>query len=146
METLAKISNLLFNWVLDRGPDSGYEYLSNTGNGKHGLIIALIILVVVSLLAAYIYYYIISKRVSNATKKNYISVCIMGLIGMILINYLLIYSLTGFPNIFISFNMIKLNVIDLIYFLIAFEIWSWVIKSKSNARNISLILIIKDIL
>lgn len=145
METFAKISNFLFNWVLNRHKDD-YYYLSNTGDGKHGLIIALIILLVVSLLAAYVYYYMISKRVSNATQKNYISVCIMGEIAMILINYLLIYSLTNFSNIFISLNMLKLNAIDIVYFLISFEIWSWVIKSKSNARNISLILIIKDIL
>ena len=145
METFAKISNFLFNWVLNRHKGD-YYYLSNTGDGKHGLIIALIILLIVSLLATYVFYYMISKRVSNTTPRNYISVCIMGEIAMILMNYLLIYSLTDFSNIFISLNMLKLNAIDIVYFLIAFEIWSWVIKSKSNGRNISLILIIKNIL
>lgn len=145
MEILSKLSSNLFNWVLHTDK-SDYQYLSN--NGGHGLAIALAILLVVSLLVALIYYFVLSKTTVNATKKNYISVGIMGMIVMVLLYFLIIKFMTDFENILFSANMWKLIVISCIYYLILYGIvWSELFREipGTRAKNISLIQLLKEL-
>ena len=64
---------------------------------------------------------------------------LMGYIVLVATNYLGFATIYG-NEVLSSHNLLMISVADLFYYIILFEAWSWVAKGRSNASNISLIL------
>lgn len=141
-----KISNFLYKWVLDKdeGNPRGSLYqaiFSNDGRNGHGMEYCLFFLLCVSIITAFIYYYVVAANIQNATKKNYFTTYIMGYICLWIINYLGLQMVVD-ANVFASFNLVKICLIDALYYSVLFGISSACMKSKSKAGDIDLFTLI----
>lgn len=144
-----KISNAIYQWVLDPGEGNprGSLYkaiFSNDGTGGHGMEYCLFFLLIVSILTAAAYYFIIASNIRSATKNNYFWTYVMGFICLVIINYLGMQLILDDVNVLKSFNMVKLCLIDIAYYTVLFEIASLLMKPLSKAGDIELISLIKQ--
>lgn len=140
-EFTVKLSNGLYQWLLD-GREENYKVIfSNDGPGAgHGMEYCFFFMFGVSLITALIYYFGIASDINNATKKNYLSSWIMGFICLVAINYAgMEVILDGNASVLPSFNMVKICLIDIIYYSVLFEVFSLLFKDHSNASNIHLL-------
>ena len=132
----------IYDWVLDvsEGDPRGSlfrEIFSNDGQGGHGQEYCLWFLIIVSFLTAAIFYFGIAKNIQNATKKNYLSTYVMGYICLVAINYVGMQLIVD-ANVLTSFNMVKVCLVDILYYTILFEVASLIFKQFSDAGNIHL--------
>lgn len=139
-ELCIKISNGLYSWALDTYPGKGYrEIFENGPKGGHGMEYGLYILLLVSLFFVVAFYYgVCARDADNATKKNYLTVLLLGMITLVFVNYVALTLLTGYYNTLFNMNMFAFNLLDLVYFVLLYQLWSWLLKDKSNAPNIDL--------
>ncbi len=133
-----RISSFLYNWQVDATENNFVEVFGHEG---HGLEFCLFFLLGVSLVFAIIFYLVIAKNVNNATPKNYFLMMLMGYIVLVATNYLGFATIYG-NEVISSTNLLKVSVVDILYYVVLFEAWSWVFKGMSNASNISLISIL----
>lgn len=145
-----KLSNFLYQWVLDASEGTnprGSLYtaiFSNDGiKGGHGMEYCFFFLVILSILTSGVFYYVIASNIQNATKKNYVITWIMGYICLVVINYVGMQLVVD-VNVLSSFNMVKLCLIDAIYYTAFFEVWSLIMKGYSKAGDIDLLSILKN--
>ena len=143
-----KISNFLYQWVMDvnEGNPRGSLYraiFSNDGKGGHGMEYCLFFLLGVSIVTAAIYYFGISSNIQNATKKNYLATYIMGFICLAVINYVGMQLIVRDVNVLTSFNMVKVCLIDAVYYTVLFEVSSLAMKGFSKAGDIHLLSLFK---
>lgn len=146
MKGLKNLSKTLYDWLLNqheviRG-DETYHFLSVKA-GQDGMLYAFIIVVLISLLSAVVFYYGISKNASSATKKNYVVSSLLGFVTVVVLNYLVVFLVCKWGTCLMSLNMLKICLIDIVYYFVLHEIWSLIIKGKSNARTIDWISIFK---
>lgn len=136
-----KLSNGLYQWLLDSREENYKVIFSNDGPGAgHGMEYCFFFMLGVSLITALLYYYWIASDINNATKKNYLSSWIMGFICLVAINYAgMEVILDGNASVLPSFNMVKICLIDTIYYSVLFEVFSSLFKRYSNASNIHLL-------
>ena len=139
-----RISNFLYQWVMDasEGDPRGSLYraiFSNDGQGGHGMEYCLFFLIIVSILTAAIFYFGIASNIQNATKKNYLATYIMGFICLAVINYVGMQLIVEDVNVLSSFNMVKVCLVDAVYYTILFELASLAMKSFSKAGDIHLL-------
>jgi hypothetical protein len=133
-----RISSFLYNWQIDATENNFVEIFGHEG---HGLEFCLFFLLGVSLAFALIFYFVMAKNVSNATPKNYLLMMLMGYIVLVATNYLGFATIYG-NEVLSSPNLVMISVVDLLYYVILFEAFSWTFKGMSNASNISLISIL----
>ena len=133
-----RISSFLYNWQVDATEDNFVNVFGHEGNG---LEFYLFFLIGVSIAFASIFYFVMAKNVSNATPKNYLLMMLMGYIVLVATNYLGFATIYG-NEVLSSPNLVMISVVDLLYYVILFEVWSWTFKGMSNASNISLISIL----
>lgn len=133
-----RISSFLYNWQVDATEDNFVNVFGHEGNG---LEFCLFFLLGVSIAFALIFYFVMAKNVSNATPKNYLLMMLMGYIVLVATNYLGFATIYG-NEVLSSPNLVMISVVDLLYYVILFEVWSWTFKGMSNASNISLISIL----
>ena len=109
---LSDISRAIYAWVLNaNAPD--FTYLQNAVSGGYG----------------------IASQAVKATKQNYIVVFILSLLTMWVLDYVIIYAVAGMDDP-LTWNMLKLNLVNSVYFAFMYEIWSWFLKGGSKAPNI----------
>lgn len=139
------ISEAIYKWVLNKRPGSGYSELWQNGHNLGcGMAWAFLFLIIVALVAVLIYYYGISKNPESATKKNYLITCLIGYITLVVVNIVALKLITKAPvELIFSKNMLWVCVIDILYYLVLFELFSLAVKNWSNARHIDLISIFK---
>ena len=144
-----KISNFLYQWVMDasEGNPRGSLYraiFSNDGQGGgHGMEYCLFFLLIVSIVSAAIFYFGIASNIQNATKNNYLSTYIMGFICLAVINYVGMQLIVEDVNVLTSFNMVKVCLIDIVYYTVLFELASLLMKGLSQAGDIHLLSLFK---
>lgn len=146
MKILKTISNSIYQWILDtHSNDYSYfqnDFANNANGHTNGMMYMLIALLLVSLIATAVYYYGVASKVANATKKNYMVVYLLGLITLIVVNFVVMATIPEMKNVFTSYNMWMINLIDVLYYTILFQLWSWLVKSTSKSPNIDLISIV----
>ena len=148
-EFTRRISEFLYQWVMDvsEGAPRGSLYtkiFSNDGvKGGHGMEYCLFYLVGVSLVTAAIFYFLVASSIQNATKKNYITSFVVGFVCLVVINYLATQIILPEVNVLKSFNMVKVCLVDIVYYTVAFELWSLLMKDSSKAGGLHLLTAIK---
>ena len=147
-EFTRRISRFLYQWVMDvkEGNPPGTlfkEIFSNDSGGGHGMEYCLFYLVIVSLVTAAIFYYVVASNIQNATKKNYITSFVVGFVCLVVINYLATQIILPGVNVLKSFNMVKVCLVDIVYYTLAFELWSLLMKDFSKAGGLHLLTAIK---
>ena len=129
-----RISSFLYEWGIDATENNFVEVFGHEG---HGMEYCLYILIGISLLFPLIFYFFIAKDVNNATPKNYLLMMLMGYIVLAAVNYLVIATIFG-NELLSSTNLFWITILDIVYYMLLFELWSWVFKGMSNASNICL--------
>ena len=129
-----RISSFLYEWGIDATENNFVEVFGHEG---HGMEYCLYILIGISLLFPLIFYFFIAKDVNNATPKNYLLMMLMGYIVLAAVNYLVIATIFG-NELLSSTNLFWITILDIVYYILLFELWSWVFKGMSNASNICL--------
>lgn len=134
---LSDISRAIYSWVLDtRAAD--FHFLQNSVGQGYGMQWAFIIMLLVSVIGVCCYYFGVAGSAVKATKQNYIVVFILSLLTMWVLDYVIIYVVADMDDP-LTWNMLKLNLVNSVYFAIMYEIWSIFIKGGTNAPNIDLI-------
>jgi hypothetical protein len=139
------ISEAFYKWVLNKRPGSGYSELWQNGyNLGSGMARAFLFLILVSLVAVLIYYFVVSKKPINATIKNYLITCLIGYVTLVVVNIVALKLITKAPiELIFSINMLWVCIVDILYYLVFFELFSLCFKKLSNAPHIDLIGIFK---
>lgn len=136
MKDLAiKLSELLYKWVLKApGHAEYFQVYDNSMKGGHGMMWTFIFLLVISIGAAAIYYFFVSQSVVNATKKNYWTVCGLGLLTLIIATIVGLRLITGYnAPAYWSSNLFMINLVNILWYAILFEIWSLIFKPMSKS-------------
>lgn len=133
MKDLAiKISEALYKWVLSAPGHAEYHKVyDNSMTGGLGMMYTFIFLLVISICAAAIYYFVVSNtNVANATKKNYLTFYVLGLITLIVVTVVGLRLISGYngPEYW-SDNLLKINLVNLLWYTLFFEVWSLLFKS-----------------
>lgn len=141
------ISNAMYEWVLDPTSETFGMYdkvFANFPNGGYGIEKCFFFMLAVGILSSAIYYFVVAASSINATKKNYIIMCVMGYIFLVFTNYIgLSFFTEGGSEVWTSLNMLKIAAVDILYYLIVFELASLLMKSFSKAPNIHLFTVFK---
>ena len=134
MEFLSTIADAIFGWALDANGE-GYSIMQNENVPAW----VLIMLLVVTLGAVCTFYFGIAQNATNATKKNYIVVCLLGLLVLWLANLIIVPTIVDNWDYAFSWNNIVLCLVATLYYPILYEIFSIFAKEGSGARHLSLL-------
>lgn len=138
MNIFVKLSEIFYPFVMNtRAAD--YHYFQNGPTYGNGLEYLFIALLVVPLLFCLYFYYAQASKVSNATKKNYLIIFLLGFLTLVVVNFVFMVTLSDYRNALGSANLWKINFIDAVYYIILYQLYSWFAKTGSKARNIDLI-------
>lgn len=140
MNFLRTIADTIFSWVLDANGESFNVIMNNDVLLWH--LIALFVITTASVL---VFYYVVAKEVINATKKNYLTVFVLGLLVLWLVDYFVISTIIDDFSYTWTLNNFYLSAINSLYYAILYGIISWFAKEGSNAKHISLWSIIKEL-
>ena len=140
MEIFKKISNAIYQWILNPDTDD-YSVIYQYDDGGKGMFWCFWILMAVSLASVLIYYFVIVKgNQDNASRKNYLTTFVLGLITLIVVNIVVLkLCQSGNECDLFTMNLLKINLIDIVYYTILFEVWSLVFKGMSEDPNRDLI-------
>lgn len=140
-DLLVKISEMLYKWVLEApGHPAYHSVYDNVQNGNYGMMWTLVFLLIISIAAAAIYYFVISDRIENATKKNYFTILCLGLLSLVIVTVVGLRLISGYNKAdFFDSNLIMINLVNLLYFVVFYEIWSVIFMpfSKSTVHLLS---------
>ena len=145
MEIFRKISNAIYQWILDQNAED-YSVIYQYEDGGKGMLWCFWILLAVSLLSVLMYYFVIVKgNQDNASRKNYLITFVLGLITLIVVNIVVLKLCHDGSDVsFFTMNLLKINFIDIVYYTILFEVWSLVFKGMSEDPNRDLISCFKN--
>ena len=133
MEFFSLIGDTLFGWVLDAN-SSDYGTILNLEVPAW----IFIMLVVITVATVMTFYYGVAKNVANATKKNYFTVFLLGLLVVWLANLIIIPTIVDDWDYALGLNNILMSLVDSLCYAILYEIISLFAKENSNARHIHL--------
>lgn len=137
MSLIEKISEIVYAWMLNARAtnykffQNGYDY----GNGMEYLCIALLVFPL--LFAAY-FYFVQAKKLTNATRNAYLVICALGLLSLIVASYVIMYTFVGYKGVFLDGNMFKIALIDVVYYALLYQLYSWFMKGASGVPNLDL--------
>lgn len=135
-----RLASIMYGWTMD-ATESSFDQVFDSANAGYGMEYCLFFLLGVSLLSTLTFYFGISSNIRNSTPKNYLLTMIIGYLVLVGANYLGIASIYGNEAIE-SFNLVKICLMDIFYFVVLYEIFSLVFKGFSNASWIDLISIL----
>ncbi len=133
MEFLATIADVLFGWALDANA-SNYSTIINSDV----LAWVLICLFIVTFAAVLFFYFSIAKVAANATKKNYLIVFGLGLLVLWLANFIIVPTIIGDWEYALEMNNLILTLVDSVYYVLLYELFSIFVKDTSNAKHLHL--------
>lgn len=134
-ELAIRLSEILYKWVLVAPGHKEYHQVYENMQGAHyGMMWTFVFLLVISIVAAAIYYFVVSSSIENANKKNYWIVCALGLLTLTIVTVVGLRLISGYnaPEFF-SVNLLKINLINIVYYAVFFEIWSIIFKPFSKS-------------
>lgn len=134
MDFLGTIADVLYGWLLDANTED-YSVIVNSDV----LAWVLIFLFVVTIGTAASFYYVVAKVAANATKKNYLIVCGLGLFVLWLANLIIVPTIVDDWSYALGTNNFLICFIDSIYYVILYEIVSYFMKDGSYAKHIHLL-------
>lgn len=137
MSLIEKISEILYAWLMN-ARDADYKFFQNGhgyGNGMEYLCIALLL---VPLLFAVYFYFVQAKKLANATRNAYLVIFLLGLLTLIVVSYVTMYSFVGYESVFLDGNMFKAMLGNLVYYTILYQLYSWFMKEISSVPNLDL--------
>lgn len=138
MNAFASLSELIFSFMMNtRAAD--YEHFQNGPAYGGGMEYLFIVLLLVPLAFAATYYFGVAQKLANGTKKNYLVVFLIGFLTLWMLNFVVMATAADLRNPFSSGNMWKINLIEIIYYPIVYQLYSWFMKSASKVKNIDLI-------
>lgn len=116
------------------GHNEYHQVYENVQGANFGMMWAFVFLLVVSISAAAIYYFVVSQSIEKANKKSYWTVCGLGLFTLIIVTVVGLRLISGYnaPDYW-SVNLLKLNLFNIVYYAIFFELWSIVFLPMSKA-------------
>lgn len=152
MSGITNLSKFIYQFAYKHPNDVDDEVqtLNDILIGNSGFSYLFWLLIVVSGLTAVVYYYGIAAKAASATKQNYIVSSILGLITLLVFNFLFLFLFCDFKECLQSKIMWLITLLDIVYYFICHELWSLLIKDgipfvnrdKSKARTIDWISII----
>ena len=134
-ELAIRLSEILYKWVLAApGHKEYHQVYENVQGASFGMMWTFVFLLAVSIIAAAVFYFGVSRTVVNANKKNYWTVCGLGLLTLVIASVVGLRLISGYngPEYW-SVNLLKLNLVNAAYYLVFFEIWSLVFMPMSKA-------------
>ena len=134
-----RLSSFMYGWMMDATEESYNEVLSSQGG--HGMEYCLFFLLGISLVFTLIYYFGVAADIRHATPKNYLLTMVMGYIVLAAVNYLGIATLFS-NDALASFNLVKITLIDIVYYIVLFEVFSLMFKNMSKASGVDFISIL----
>lgn len=138
MNIFASLSEFVFSFLMNTRADD-YEHFQNGpayGGGMEYLFIALLL---VPMAFCAVYYFGVAQKLANGTKKNYLVVFLIGFLTLWVLNFVIMATMSGMRNPFGSLNMWKINLVEIIYYPVLYQVYSWFMKSGSKVRNTDLI-------
>lgn len=139
MRIFESLSEIFYSFVMNTRASDYKEYFQNGHNYCNGMEYLFIALLLVPLCFCLYFYYVQAANLANGTKKNYIVIFLLGFLTLLVVNFVLLSTCAGYKNALTSGNMWKVNMIDVIYYPIMYQLYSWFAKSGSKVRNIDLI-------
>lgn len=140
-ELLIRLSDLLYKWILEApGHKEYHQVYENVQNGGYGMMWTFVFLLVISIAAAAVYYFVVSSQAVNANKRNYFTVCLLGLFALIVATIVGLRLITGYNDAaYWSSNLVRINLLNILYYAIFYEVWSLIMMpfSKSSIHMFS---------
>ncbi len=141
LDFLHKVSEWLYGWLLNANHSDYVPIYANQIGGGYGQSYLLLFLLIVAIVTPLVYYFGVAKNATNATKKNYIIVYLLGYFVLIVMNYFGLAAFVDSTEVFTNVDMIKVCLIDAVYYSIICELISYFSKGSPHtaANNIDLI-------
>lgn len=133
MDVLHTISKTAYNWGLFERTgemrDSAELFLRNLGNTHlSGFSLCFLLLMSSAAIFSAVYYFMLVKpQASNDTTKNYLLISLLGLIFLWVANFVS-FKLIINQNMFVDRNMLWVCLIDIVYYVLFFQLFSWLFK------------------
>jgi len=134
-ELAIRLSEILYKWVLKApGHREFHQVYENVQGASYGMMWTFVFLLVISVIAAAVFYFGVSHTVVNANKKNYWTVCGLGMLTLIVAIVVGLRLISGYngPEYW-SENLLKLCLVNIAYYVVLFEIWSLIFVPMSKA-------------
>lgn len=138
MSIFETLSEKLYSFVMNTRA-SDWHFFQNGQTYHNGLEYLFIALLVIPLCFCLYFYFVQAANLANGTKKNYMVIFLLGFLSLLVVNFVLMYKCAGHPNAITSGNMWKINMIDVIYYPVMYQLYSWFIKDASKVPNTDLI-------
>ena len=138
MRIFETLSEIFYSFVMNTRA-SDYQFFQNGHNYGNGLEYLFIALLVIPLCFCLYFYFVQASNLANGTKKNYMVIFLLGFLSLLVVDFVLMTTCAGHRNALTSWNMWKINMIDIIYYPVMYQLYSWFIKGASKVPNIDLI-------
>lgn len=139
-----KISGPIFDWVLTKTSTTYQALYAVVSNEDHydGRDWGLIFMLLVCLAAVLVYYFGVASNLRNATRANYLIVWGLGIVTILLLNCFVIPNIIT-PKFSIGkiwdLNLLRFCLIDIVYYSIVYEVFSFVFMGISRDKHRHLI-------
>lgn len=145
MEVIKKISNGIYQWVLDTFTED-YSVIYQYDGGGKGMLWCFWALMAVSLVAVLIYYFAIIKGNQNmATRVNYLTTFVLGIVTVVVVDIVVLkLCQQGNESPFFTMNLLKMCLLNVVYYIVMFEVWSLAFRSYSDDPKRDLISCFKN--
>ena len=138
MKIFELLSEFIYSFVLNTRAND-YHYFQNGHGYGYGMEYLFIALLVIPLVFCLYFYFVHASKLQNGTKNNYMVIFILGFLTLVVVDFVLMSTCAGYRNAFSSGNMWKVNLLDIIYYPVVYQLFSWFVKSFSKVPNIDLI-------
>lgn len=138
MRIFETLSEIVYSHVLNTRAND-YHFFQNGHNYGNGLEYLFLALLIVPLCFCVYFYFVQASKLANGTKKNYMIIFLLGFLTLLVVDFVLMSTCAGHRNALTSGNMWKINIIDVIYYPIVYQLYSWFLKGMSNVPNVHLI-------
>ena len=133
-----KISETIYPWVMDTRADDYTSFQNGPGYGN-GLEYITMALIAVPLLFCLYFYFIQARDVVRATRKEYLTIFVIGFFTLTVVDFVLMATVAGYRSVLSSGNMWKIVLVNVLYYIALYEVFSWLLKGMSNVPYVDLI-------
>ena len=138
MRIFETLSEIFYSFVMNTRA-SDYHFFQNGHNYGNGLEYLFIALLVIPLCFCLYFYFVQAANLANGTKKNYMVIFFLGFLSLLVVDFVLMSTCAGHRHAIASGNMWKINFINVCYYPVMYQLYSWFIKGASKVPNIDLI-------
>lgn len=132
------ISEAIYPWVMDTRADD-YKFFQNGHDFHNGLEYITIALFAAALLFCLYFYFVQARDIVKATRKEYLAIFGIGFFTMVVVDFVLMATVAEYRNVLSSGNMWKITLVNVLYYIVLYQVFSWLFKGMSRVPNIDLI-------